>query len=164
MSFNYLKKKERVFFVFFDLSLSPMSVRAILAVALIASVALAGAPTFTFCGGSIANPSATSPDSNWKGGSSVSFVLSGDVTETIEEGSTVTNTVKFSGSLVEEKTEDLCTYAGTPFTCPTEPGQTSWNFPLTIPSIPFSGKLTTHSEFYNYDGSLLLCFDLSVQL
>jgi hypothetical protein len=138
----------------------------VLVLAAVAAIALAGAPTFAACGsgGTLVNPSFTTTDADWKAGTTVHFTVSGDLASPIESGSKITTVAKFAGTVVEDGTDDLCTYEGTPFTCPTAAGVQSWTFPLAIPAIPFAGKLSSSSNFNNADGSLIFCMNVDVQL
>ena len=141
-----------------------MQIRLIVLAACVA-VALAGAPALTICGaGTLVNPTITSSDADWKAGTTVHFTVTGDLAAPIESGSKIVTLAKFSGTVVEDATDDLCTYDGTPFTCPTPAGAQSWTFPLAIPAIPFAGKLASTSNFNNADGSLIFCMAADVQL
>ena len=137
----------------------------IVVVALIAAAVIAGPPTFTICGaGSLTGAQVTSVDADWKAGTTVTFTVSGELNAPIVAGATAHSVAKFSGSEVENKTDDLCTYSGTPFQCPVSTGAQSWTFPFAIPNIPFAGTLTSQTDFKNADGSVILCLQLEVKL
>jgi small neutral amino acid transporter SnatA (MarC family) len=139
--------------------------RLLLVLSIAVAAAMAGAPSFTICGsGTLKNVKISTDDNNWAGGKTVAFTISGDLESPIVAGSKIKTLAKFSGTDVDNKLDDLCTYNGTPFKCPEAAGHHSWTFPFAIPSIPFPGKLTSHSDFVNADGTNMLCMELAVQL
>ena len=145
-----------------------MRVLAIVALAATAVVALvsAGAPQLTVCKSGEAlmtNVEIKSPDANWKAETTVSFVVTGNLPAPVT-GGTISTQAWFDGMDADNKKEDLCTYKGSPFKCPEAAGAKSWTFPFPIPSVPWSGELTAHSEFRNADGKLLFCMDIAVGL
>jgi len=140
-----------------------MIARICIAIALVAALAHAGAPKFTVTNaGTLTNVAITSPDANWKAGTSVTFIVSGNLASSIVAGSKINTVAKFFGTEVENKSDDLCTFDGTPFSCPESAGTKSWTFVFAIPTTPFAGTLTSHSDFVNADGSAIVSFDLSV--
>lgn len=137
----------------------------IVVIAAVVAVALAGVPSFGICGsGTLQNAQITTTDPEWKAGTTVHFTITGDLTSPIESGSKLVNLAKFSGTVVEDSTQDLCTFPNTPFTCPTAAGANSWTFSLDLPAIPFAGKLASTSNFNNADGSSIICMTADVQL
>jgi len=106
----------------------------------------------------------TSVQPSWKAGTTVQFIIEGNLRAPIVAGSTIKSVAKFYGSEVANELDDLCTYDGTPFQCTEEPGAKKWTFNFPIPTVPLSGKLTSNSVFSNADGSLIMCLDLGVVL
>ena len=141
--------------------------RAFLATLVLLAVAVsAGAPKFSFCNGAganLQNGQITTDTANWKQGTTVHFTVTGTLASEFPGGHADTQAF-FFGSEVENKRDDLCTYDGTPFTCPTAAGAVSWTFPFEIPALPFSGKLTSHTDFPQSNGQQLMCIDMEVGL
>ena len=142
--------------------------RAVVVFAVLAAVALAGAPHFTSCGGGnayITDVRVKTDTPDWKQGTTVHFTIEGTMHGEFSGGHVDTK-AWFFGSEVENKRDDLCTYAGTPFRCspPTPGGYVAWTFPFEIPALPFPGTLESHSNFVLSSGQEMMCIKLKVDL
>merc|ERR1712000_331861 len=103
------------------------------------------------------------PPNPWQPSSTVTFTVSGTLKEELSAG-TIDTYATFDGIEVANKQDPICTYEGTPFSCPEAPGAKSWTFPFEIPSVPWSGTLSSKSTFKTGSGAELFCMELSVGL
>jgi hypothetical protein len=139
--------------------------KALLLIALLATIAFANAPTFTLCGGSLKNP-VVKALTDFKGGSTAKFSLTATVENEIAAGYHIYTEVKVFGDHYESKDDDLCTYAGSPFSCPITAGTHTWEFSVDLPSVPFEVPLDADSLWAlpsNKD-DVLLCMKMHVDV
>ena len=145
-----------------------MRVLAVIALVVLICSALvsAGSPTFSVCSGAgalLEGVTITSAESSWQPSSTVTFTVTGTLKEELSAG-TIDTYATFDGIEVANKQDPICTYEGTPFSCPEAPGAKSWTFPFEIPSVPWSGTLSSKSTFKSGSGAELFCMELSVGL
>jgi hypothetical protein len=141
--------------------------KIIVAAALVAAAfANAGAPSLTVCSGSDAllkDIKVYSPDADWVAGTTVTITVEGTLSEAIT-GGTIATKATFDGMSAVDKTENLCTYDGSPFACPLAAGAQKWTFPFAIPTVPWSGTLLGTSTLTTTDGKPFYCMNMQVAL